>query len=404
MSTRRLLFTLAWLVTFATAIPGDELPGDAAKRINEFETEVEAIHKKSDAEIKVRRGKLIKDLEALQVAYTKAGKLDEAKAIRDRREQLKTDVAEDYALEIRRLEGHTDEVYIAAFSSDGQTLASAGRDGTIRLWNWKTGKLLATLTGHTTEEVYDADYAPDGKTLVTASHDKTVVLWDPLKKEKRATLDDHGGWVRAARFSPDGKTLATASEDTLVFVREPTGKLLHRFEGHKQAMIALAYSPDGKTLVSAGGNWGDTKKGGEVWAWDLESGKKRWVAAGEFAGIWGVAFAPDGKSVAGASIDGTVRIWEAEERQVLKGHTDRVLWVAYTRSGKTLVSVGIDGTIRLWDSSTGKEKAVLKGHTAWVGRLAFSPDGRVMATTSGDRTIRIWQLGRLDQRTGLFTR
>jgi WD40 repeat protein len=276
----------------------------------------------------------------------------------------------------------------------------------VRLWNWKTGKPLATpLTGHTSD-VYDADFAPDGKTLVTASFDKTVILWDPAKKEKRAARDEHNGWVFAARFSPDGKTLATASEDRLVIVREPTGEPLHKLEGHKQVVAALAYSPDSKTLVSGGGDYRDAKKSGEVKAWDLKSGKERWSAPGEFAGVHGVAFSPDGKNVAGALADGTVRVWDTatDKEQVLKGHTDRVTHVVYTPSGKTLASVGVDGTIRLWDPATGKEKAVLKGHTAGVWRPAFSPDGKVLASTSDDGTIRIWQLGRLDERSGTFGR
>jgi WD40 repeat protein len=408
MNTCRLLLflTLGWLLASATANPGDELPSDAAKRVKEFEGEQEAIQKKADVDIKARRGKLIEDLQALQEGYTKAGKLDEAVAIRERIRQLKADLGENYAIEIRRLEGHTGHVVMVAFSSDGQTLASSAEDGTARLWNWKTGKLLATLDGHK-GGVLHAKFSPDGKTLVTASRDNTAILWDPVKKEKRTTLDEHTSHVHAALFSPNGKTLATASGDSVVILREPSGKVRRKLEGHSQGLVDLAYSPDGRTLVSSGGNWNDPGKGGEVKAWDLDSGKELWTAAGEFGGIWGVAFAPDAKSVAGASLDGTVRIWEAatgKELYVLKGHTDRARHLAYSPSRKTLASTSADGTIRLWDTTTGKEKAVLRGHTGWVQGVAFSPDGRVLATASVDQTVRIWQLGKLDEQTGLFGR
>jgi WD40 repeat protein len=66
----------------------------------------------------------------------------------------------------------------------------------------------------------------------------------------------------------------------------------------------------------------------------------------------------------------------------------------YTPSGKTLASASYDGTVRLWDAATGKEKAVLKGHTDKVQRLSFSRNGRILATTGNDQTIRLWQLGR----------
>jgi WD40 repeat protein len=80
-------------------------------------------------------------------------------------------------------------------------------------------------------------------------------------------------------------------------------------------------------------------RGGELKAWHIESGKERWSATGNFAGIWGVAFAPDGQTVAGASLDGTIRIWEAatgKQTHVLQGHTDRAIWVAFTPSGATI--------------------------------------------------------------------
>jgi len=303
---------------------------------------------------------------------------------------------ENNAVEHYRLNGHTGTVAMAAFSSDGETLASASEDGTVKLWNWKLGTLLTTLEGHSAG-VLHVNFSPDGKTLATSSRDKTVILWDLVKGKKRATLDHHNGSVSSVLFSADGKTLTTASDDMLVLVRDASGKVRTKLEGHKQPVIALTYSPDSKTLVSSGGDWNDAEKSGEVKAWDLATGKENWCAQGQFGGIWGVAYSPDGKTVAGGCLDGTVRLWDAatgKELSMLKGHTERVIWVAYTPSGKTLASASFDCTIRLWDPATGKEKALLKGHTEGVQRLAFSPGGTSLASTSNDQTVRIWQLSK----------
>src|SRR5262249_43242926 len=102
--------------------------------------------------------------------------------------------------------------------------------------------------------------------------------------------------------------------------------------------------------------------------------------------IWSLSFSPDGRTLATASWDGTVKLWEVasgRERATLRGHTGPVWSVTFLPDGRTLASGGKDGLVRLWDLPTGKEKAALKGHRGIVYCLACSPDGRFLASVGG---------------------
>jgi WD40 repeat protein len=204
--------------------------------------------------------------------------------------------------------------------------------------------------------VYTLAYARDGQTLASGDTGGFVKLWDLTSGQVRLTLPRQGGDVLALAFAPDGKTLASSVL-------------------HKQP------------------NQDGVKVWGEVKLWDPYTGRKRALVWKSPRYIWALAFAPDGQTLALASIDHTIRLWDlagGECRATLRGHTGAVLTLAYSPDGKWLASGGADKTIRLWDPGTGKWKATLKGSTGAVRGVAFAPRGNLLAGVGLDGKVRLW--------------
>ncbi|THA33733.1 trypsin-like peptidase domain-containing protein [Streptomyces sp. A1547] len=289
----------------------------------------------------------------------------------------------------QRLSGHTGEVAAVAFSPDGQTLATAGQDTMVRLWNLSTRKLRATLDGHT-NQVTSVAFSPDGRTLATGSTDKTVRLWDMATEESRATLTGHTKGVTSVAFSPDGTALATGGDEGTVRFWDVIKKVgVSTLPVSADYTVpSVAFSPDG-TAFAAGS--ADTT----VHLWDLQSGEERAALIGHTEPVFDVAFSPDGKTLATTSHDYTAKLWDlttGKPRVTLIGQLLRVFSVAFSPDGSTLATAGEDKTARLWDVNTGKARAVLSGHTDEVTSVAFSPDGSTLATSSTDATARLWDL------------
>lgn len=160
--------------------------------------------------------------------------------------------AEKVSLLVNR--GHASGVMAVAFSPDGKTLASAGVDSAIKIWDVATGRELTTLVGHD-GWVYSLSFSPDGKVLASGGSDKMIKIWDLAKGCELRTLNGHGNFVYSVAFSPDGKILASGSQDKYIKLWDvATGKELQTLKGHTEYVSAVAFSPDGKTLASGSGD------------------------------------------------------------------------------------------------------------------------------------------------------
>ena len=190
-------------------------------------------------------------------------------------------------------------------------------------------------------------------------------------------------------MSPDGTHIAAWDADERAIILDAaTGVEVHSFRmAPAGAKESLAYSPDGRFLAGTG------EDSMHIDIWDTQTLRPAARLKGHTGPVYSVAFSSNGRLLASASGDRTVRVWDVAAAKciaVLTGHTDEVFTAVFHPDGKRLASAGRDRAIWLWDTSTGEEVARLGGHTNYVFSLAFSPDGATLVSGSGDGTVRIF--------------
>ncbi len=302
----------------------------------------------------------------------------------------------------------SEEALAVAFTPDGTRLAVGSADGIIRLWDVAAGRLIRHLgqptlartpsgTAFSTPQVNDVAFDVTGQYLAAGTADWKVRVWDCETGQERWGLTGHEDVVHRVAFSPDGRWLASASADRTVRLWESaTGRPGLELRGHghrlsqgirreKMGVVGVAFSPDGKRLASAGDD-------GTIRLWDTGDGRELGMYRGHEDSVCCVSFSRDGGRLASGSADRTVRIWHVdsyEQRACYRGHADAVARTIFL-ADERVVSASWDQTIRVWDSGDDHPAAELRGHKHDINHAVFSPRGDRFATASEDHTVRLW--------------
>jgi len=297
-----------------------------------------------------------------------------------------------------RCKGHQSWVLCVAWSPDGRKLASGCKAGKVCLWNPKTGKEISRpLTGHTD---YVSSVAwkplhldPECRYLATSSKDRTVRIWDVLTFRCHLVVSGHSALISQVKWG-GSDLLYTASHDKSIKVwRASDGVFCRNLDGHAHWVNNLALSTDYVMRTGAFDPADATIVHEEVTDGGEELAKKAKVRYDATLAIGGTQAGVE-RLVSGSD-DATLYLWKPSESKKpiirMTGHQKPVNEVKFSPDTRTIASASFDKFVKLWNGFTGEFIATLRGHVSMVYQVAWSADSRMLVSSSKDSTLKVWK-------------
>ncbi len=288
--------------------------------------------------------------------------------------------------------GRHEQGYVTAvgFLADGKRAWSAGEDKTIRIWDIATGKELDRFEQEA--QIYDAALSPDGKTLTMIlgraywPGNYPVKSLDLSRREPAALLATSYFPRQTILYSPDGRYVAFQEVSDGLRVFETDTKQETRFKTFrdKRSPLGFAFGPDLMAYAY--------DRSGSIRLYSLSAKTNIATLEGHSDVVESLAFSPDGRRLASASLDHSFRFWDVQTHQEILNlpNPNRDVWpIVFSPAGDVYAT--IDSQLRLWDSKTGTVTREFRGHIGSVNNVKFSPDGSRLLSCGTDGTLRLWE-------------
>lgn len=242
----------------------------------------------------------------------------------------------------------------------GNTIATAGDDGTIRLWSGLNGKPLEELVGH--KAPVGLLVSGPSHLLLAASDDKAVIAWDA-----------NPAWKLIATLGPPAENVLDLSKSQFI-----------------SRVLSLAFSPDGKLLATGGG---DPSRSGELILWNVETkALVRNLTDAHSDTVFSIEFSRDGKYMVSGAADKFVKQFEVETGKLVRayeGHTHHVLGVSWKGDGSRIASAGADNAIKIWNVETGEQHRTIQNYSKQVTSIHFIGATDNIISGGGDKTVKM---------------
>ncbi|MCB0528583.1 MAG: DUF4062 domain-containing protein [Saprospiraceae bacterium] len=289
---------------------------------------------------------------------------------------------------------HTQQIIDVSFSDDSSRALTASLDGTVKVWNMESGKLLVNHMAHQ-DSIQKACFIENGEKILSVGEDHSAFIW-PGRQAVPNIHVRHQNSIFSAAYSPDGKKILTTSRDGTIAIWDQDGNELRRIvvtgsANQESGVFRATFSPDGFRIVTSGLD-------GLVKIWNYH-GDLIASLQGHRGRVYEASFSSDGDYILTSSADGLVRVWSSEGELVkdLEGHTDKVYSAAFSKDGNTVLSSSNDGSTIVWKNwKTTAEKTIIgqlqHARPAPVYRAIFSPDEKLILCACKDGAFRLWDL------------